>query len=38
METKEDEFNREIRQLNLNEKELKLTLDDINRDNGELRK
>jgi len=34
----EEDFNKEIRQLNQNEKELKLSLDDINRENGELRK
>ena len=34
----EEEFGEEIRQLNLNEKDLKMTLDEMQRDNGELRK
>mmetsp|Transcript_5036 Transcript_5036/g.6173 ORF Transcript_5036/g.6173 Transcript_5036/m.6173 type:complete len:88 (-) Transcript_5036:1082-1345(-) len=38
LEEMEEDFNKEIRQLNQNEKELKLSLDDINRENGELRK
>ena len=34
----EEQFNFEINILNQNEKELKMTLDDMNRENGELRK
>ena len=38
MEKMEEQFNFEINILNQNEKELKMTLDDMNRENGELRK
>ena len=34
----EEQFNLEINVLNQNEKELKMTLDDMNRENGEIRK
>ncbi len=34
----EEQFNFEINILNQNEKELKMTLDDMNRENGEIRK
>ncbi len=38
MEKMEEQFNFEINILNQNEKELKMTLDDMNRENGEIRK
>ena len=38
MEKMEEDFTNEIRQLNLNEKDLKMTLDEMQRENGELRK
>lgn len=38
IEEKEERFHNEISQLNQNEKELKMTLDDMNRENGEIRK
>ena len=38
IEHMETEFIKEINQLSEHEKELKMTLDEINRDNGELRK
>ena len=38
MEEAEARFNEEIRQMNINEKELKMTVDDMQRENGELKK
>ncbi len=38
MEKMEEQFNFEINILNQNEKELKMTLDDMNKENGEIRK
>ena len=34
----ENTFQQEINQLNLNEKELKFSLDEVNRENSELKK
>ena len=38
MEEMEERFTNEIRSLNLNERDLKMRMDDMQRENGELRK
>lgn len=38
MEAMEERFTNEIRSLNLNERDLKMKMDDMQRENGELRK
>lgn len=38
MEKKESEFNKEIQMLNASEKNLKMALDEMQKENGEMRK
>ena len=38
MEAMEERYTNEIRSLNLNERDLKMKMDDMQRENGELRK
>ena len=38
MEEMEEKYTNEIRSLNLNERDLKMRMDDMQRENGELRK